>query len=330
MKIVRRSSEYSFHNLYYIFDAVRLEYSPYAYSEVIRKKMEEVSKNVEMLLQIGAKLFPEEKYKKLLPEKSFHLMEDELIFSNIKSLFMIGSVNDTDYFSLSISECLKIYSQNDGVVYDQYSKLKTDVVRRVVVSEGSGRDFSWWTEYHNLSYIVFAKEGVRLSKKQYTLKEVSQLVNNGEIVIVDVRREEIQHTGDYMKELNQSKKYDRNNIDYPTEHLLKDLDDVNHKYHKTYVKYVLSFFTKEILNSEIKAQIKYCTSLLAKPASSKLRSLCNDEYVYDISLGLSTPKEAEMMIQNYLDQNHLISYTKSRITRLNLYKRLMKIYSSIE
>lgn len=92
--------------------------------------------------------------------------------------------------SLSDIEFFKIYKSfyrwdNDAIIAkcneDSFaspkkSTLKTNDVVSYINSEGSRRDFSWWTEWRNAAYEVLTNSDFQPEDRIYTKQEIEKLV----------------------------------------------------------------------------------------------------------------------------------------------------------
>ncbi len=125
------------------------------------------------------------------PEKLMQISRSlEKQKANFERLFD-DNLSDTEFF-----EIYKDFYQwdNDAIIADILSELfpqpvtttvKTDDVVSGIESEGHGRDFSWWTVWHNSAYKVLANQDFKLdTRRVYTKQEIADLVSAGKLVVL--------------------------------------------------------------------------------------------------------------------------------------------------
>ena len=101
-------------------------------------------------------------------------------------------LSDRDFYSL-ISNFYSVYltkrdilglaSKVNGVLYDKFEKLNSRMTFKDMVTEGHGRDFSWWEETYQLEFLVMTSEDIKLdSDYNYSKEEILEMIRNKQIV----------------------------------------------------------------------------------------------------------------------------------------------------
>ena len=63
--------------------------------------------------------------------------------------------------------------------------VKTDDYVSVQVSEGSGRDFGYWNEWHRAAYRIAYDSSLEIEKRVYKIQELSDLCKQGKIAVLE-------------------------------------------------------------------------------------------------------------------------------------------------
>ncbi len=64
--------------------------------------------------------------------------------------------------------------------------VKTDDFVSVQVSEGSGRDFSYWNEWYRSAYRIAYDSSLEIEKRVYKVQELSDLCKQGKIAVLEM------------------------------------------------------------------------------------------------------------------------------------------------
>lgn len=102
------------------------------------------------------------------------------------------NLSNKDFFTL-ISRFYSIYITRDdflnalskvnGIEYDKIEKLNSRMIFKDMVSEGHGRDFSWWEETFQIGWIVATSKDLTLnSDYNYSNEEIKQMIKNKQII----------------------------------------------------------------------------------------------------------------------------------------------------
>lgn len=88
--------------------------------------------------------------------------------------------------------------------------IKTNDVVKQINSEGSRRDFSWWTEWRNAAYEVLTNADFQPEDRIYTKQEIEKLVKEKKMIVLrtdisygnELDEEEAHKTSVEMKQIN--------------------------------------------------------------------------------------------------------------------------------
>ena len=104
-----------------------------------------------------------------IPDKTFYNL-----VSNFYSIY------------LTKGDILNIISRLKGIQYDRFEALNSRMVFKDIVSEGHGRDFSWWEETFQVNYIVAVAENFTIDPNHnYSKEDIEEMAKNKQIVAVD-------------------------------------------------------------------------------------------------------------------------------------------------
>lgn len=111
---------------------------------------------------------------------------EKLIDSNFKDLpdeefFKLVS----NFYSIYIGkkDILNVLSKVNGIEYNKFQKLNSTMTFKDIVSEGHGRDFSWWEETFQVIYIVATSNDLTLKQyRHYSKEEIKQMVKKKQII----------------------------------------------------------------------------------------------------------------------------------------------------
>lgn len=89
----------------------------------------------------------------------------------------------------------KFYSWEDYKILAKYSysfdnivlvDVKTNDFTSMIVQEGSGRDFSYWTAWYKALYTIVCDASLKFENRVYTIKELSKLSQENKIIVLGV------------------------------------------------------------------------------------------------------------------------------------------------
>jgi len=84
-------------------------------------------------------------------------------------------------FELEDSDYLDYINFKTGSNFSNVVSLMTDVIDDYVVSEGHGRDFSWWTVKVRLGMTVASNEAFEIENREFNIDEIKQLISKNSI-----------------------------------------------------------------------------------------------------------------------------------------------------
>ena len=120
---------------------------------------------------------------KRLIETDFKNISDEEFYNIVSRFYSIF---------LTKNDILNILSKTVGKEFDRFEVLKTRMTYKDTVSEGHGRDFSWWEETFEIDWIVAATKDFILDKNHnYSKDEIRELIRNKQIVKLSNRKKPI-------------------------------------------------------------------------------------------------------------------------------------------
>ena len=112
--------------------------------------------------------------------------------SEISDEEFVKLVSNFYYIIITKQDILKILSKMNRVIYDKIQHLNTRVVIEDWVSEGHGREFSWWYSSFLKGYYVACSNDFSIDKNRfYTKEEILEMINNKQIVCLQTCYEEI-------------------------------------------------------------------------------------------------------------------------------------------
>lgn len=120
---------------------------------------------------------------KRLVETDFKNISDEEFYNIVSRFYSIF---------LTKNDILNILSKTVGKEFDRFEVLKTRMTYKDTVSEGHGRDFSWWEETFEIDWIVVAAKDFILDKNHnYSKDEIRELIRNKQIIKLSNRKKPI-------------------------------------------------------------------------------------------------------------------------------------------
>ena len=130
----------------------------------------EYSFNLEYLEDVKNDLIAIEK----LIDSNFKDLPDEEFFKLVSNFYSIY---------IGKKDILNILSKVNGIEYNKIQKLNSTMTFKDIVSEGHGRDFSWWEETFQVIYIVATSNDLTLKQYcHYSKEEIKQMVKKKQIV----------------------------------------------------------------------------------------------------------------------------------------------------
>lgn len=87
--------------------------------------------------------------------------------------------------SLTKEDYLKILSKRNNKKYNKFIEIGTFMTFTDIDSEGHGRDFSWWEQLYQITYIIAVSEDTKIEDNSILRKEdIKRMVLDKSIVIV--------------------------------------------------------------------------------------------------------------------------------------------------
>lgn len=100
------------------------------------------------------------------------------------------NLSDIEFFDLYKSfyrwdnDAIIAKCNKDVFANPKKSILKTNDVVSYINSEGSRRDFSWWTEWRNAAYVVLTNSDFQPEDRIYTKQEIEKLVKEKKMIVL--------------------------------------------------------------------------------------------------------------------------------------------------
>lgn len=92
----------------------------------------------------------------------------------------------SNFYSICINkyDFIQIFKKINGVEYDKVQRLNTRMIFKDMVTEGHGRDFSWWDETFQIVWIVATSKDLSLREDyNYSIDEINEMVKNKQIIL---------------------------------------------------------------------------------------------------------------------------------------------------
>lgn len=122
--------------------------------------------------------------------------------------------------------------------FDKTLEIATDIVIQHMNSEGHGRDFSWWTENYQRIIEVATKDFIP-TKEIYTIKEIKELITNGNIYpLYPFGRETKLKRNEYKDDIN-----------YLLPYMSKELESTDEYFDFIFNKIMLEIGNDNLLNN---------------------------------------------------------------------------------
>lgn len=107
----------------------------------------------------------------------------EVEFKNLSNEEFYDLISNFYKVYITKKEILDIVSKVSGVRYDKFERLNSRMAFKSLVTEGHGRDFSWWEETYEAAWCVATLEGFSLDPEyNYSKDEIRELVKSKKIV----------------------------------------------------------------------------------------------------------------------------------------------------
>lgn len=110
----------------------------------------------------------------------------KLVNTDFKDLTDEDFLKLTSYFYsfyITKDDILNLLSENSNVKFDKIQKLNTRMTFKDTVSEGHGRDFSYWDEIFQVFYIVATSKDLKLNPEyNYSIDEIKQMIEKNQII----------------------------------------------------------------------------------------------------------------------------------------------------
>ena len=107
----------------------------------------------------------------------------EVEFKNLSNEEFYDLISNFYKVYISKKDILDIVSKVSGVRYDKFERLNSRMAFKSLVTEGHGRDFSWWEETYEAAWCVATLEGFNLDPEyNYSKDEIRELVKSKKIV----------------------------------------------------------------------------------------------------------------------------------------------------
>ena len=107
----------------------------------------------------------------------------EVEFKNLSNEEFYDLISNFYKVYITKKEILDIVSKVSGVRYDKFERLNSRMAFKSLVTEGHGRDFSWWEETYEAAWCVATLEGFKLDPEyNYSKEEIRELVKSKKIV----------------------------------------------------------------------------------------------------------------------------------------------------
>lgn len=89
-----------------------------------------------------------------------------------------------DYYHLNVDAFIKQFVEDKTKLGYEYHTLKTNEIETNIETDSYGHDFSWWTTYSEVSYTVLIKNKSVDPSRIYTKKELKELAENKDIIVL--------------------------------------------------------------------------------------------------------------------------------------------------
>lgn len=109
-----------------------------------------------------------------LSDTEFRDLSNEEFYSLISNFYTVF---------LTKKDILDILFKVMGVEYTKFEQLNSKMIYKDIVSEGHGRDFSWWEETYQVGWLVAAAKDLNLVPNyNYSKEEIKEMVEKKQIV----------------------------------------------------------------------------------------------------------------------------------------------------
>ena len=125
---------------------------------------------------------------KRILDSDFDELSDQELYTKLSEIYDM-ELNYEDY--------LYILSRKNNRKYVDIKSLPTTMYYKSIKREGTGKDLARWNQLYQVRYLVAVTDTFESeSNKNYSSKEIKELVNNNDIVLLNRKDKEIDFVGD--------------------------------------------------------------------------------------------------------------------------------------
>ena len=187
---------------------------------------------------------------------------DDKKFMEILEEFFVFESNDNDDNHLNNHDYVEIANLRYPNEYDRCVVIKSDFIFKEQMREGTGRDFSYWDEFHRYSFRVVVRKDVYVDEtREYTLDEIISMIESRDIIVANSIPTKTSDPEDFKKAVIFEEKVGKLN----TEEWLCHVGEESNPFHPYYMAYIKSFVTEELINMAIDNCIEECRKVLEYP-----------------------------------------------------------------
>lgn len=240
--------------------------------------------------------------------------DDKKYIEVVEELFWFEEENCDDNH-LSDQDYINIANLKYSSEYDRCVIIKSNLVIKNIEQEGTGRDFSFWTEFYKYSYKVVVHKNFKLDlNKEYSLDELIFLKESRDILIVkcylnkthDAKDRKVAVTG--CKRLNELQ---------PKE-WLESVKESGNLFHSEYMTYFRQHINEELINECISVLSDACQKILECPEDKDIR----------MELRAYKDKYDNLEVFDGMDTNQRLRYVKQYEKSHDLVKKAKKIIAN--
>lgn len=233
--------------------------------------------------------------------------DDKTYIEVVEDLFHSESIycddnhlNDQDY--------INIVNYKYPNEYDRCAIVKTSFVSKDLVQEGTGRDFSYWTEFYKYNYKVVVRKNVQLDEtREYSFEELYSLVKSKDILIISYNSFETFDASDRKKEIISGRQLSK----LQREEWLESVKEPNNPFHSEYMAYLKQSITDELINESISACVSGCKKLFEYPKDKRIMNRIRaSDYNDAVFEGMSAEQRLSF-VKQYEQSNDLINKSRA-------------------
>ncbi len=245
-----------------------------------------------------------------LPELFGYAKRDyKRLIETIEDLFYFEG-EDCDYNHLTDQDYINIANFVFPNEYDRVFIIKSGFATKFFMQEGTGRDFSYWTEFYEYSYKVIARKNVYLDEtKEYSLEELVSLIKSKDILIIagyanetDGRNCKNKVVSDEQLSKLQSKEW------------LEFLQEDGHPFQKYYIAYLKQFITGKLIDECLNSCYCACNKLLEYPGDKSIMESISDNGWEKVFEGMDA-NQLLMSVKQYAKSNDIINKARAIIVQ---------------